>query len=70
MKRTNIEVNETLVNQLKKATGLKTTKEVVNYSLEKTCLLAKQRGFLKLFGSASYGGWEGNLNTMRQNRGK
>ena len=69
MRRTNIEVDESLVEQLKKATGLKTTKEVVNYSLENACRLTKQRNFLKLFGSASAGGWEGNLPEMRKNRG-
>ena len=68
MKRTNIEVDESLVAQLKKVTGLKTTKEVVNYSLEKTCQLTTQRSFLKLFGTASFGDWEGDLSAMRKNR--
>ena len=68
MRRTNVEVDEGLVEQLKKATGLRTTKEVVNYSLEKTCRLTKQKGFLKLFGVTSGGGWEGDINESRKSR--
>ena len=52
MKRTNIEINEKIVDALKKETGLKTSKEVVNFSLETALRLSKQKQILKLFGVA------------------
>lgn len=52
MKRTNIELDEKLLDAIKKETGLKTSKDVVNFSLEAVWRLSKQKRILKLYGLA------------------
>jgi len=66
MKRTNIELDEKLVEQGKKATGLKTSKAVVDFALKQLVRRSNQRRILELFGSVS---WDGKLTEMRSMRG-
>ncbi len=66
MKRTNIVIDETLVNQGKKLTGLKTVKDVVNFALKQLVKHQKQKRILKLEGKID---WSGDLATMRSTRG-
>jgi Arc/MetJ family transcription regulator len=66
MKRTNIVLDEKLVEKGKKATGLKTSKAVVDFALKELIRHSNQRRILDLFGSIN---WEGNLSQMRTMRG-
>ena len=65
MKRTNIVMDEALVRQGLKATGLKTRRALVHQALEELVRRKKQMGFLALKGKIT---WTGNLNEMRRNR--
>ena len=62
MKRTNIEIDETLVEQGKRLTGMGTCKEVVNFALKQLVRQGNQKELLKYFGKIE---WQGNLNDMR-----
>jgi Arc/MetJ family transcription regulator len=66
MRRTNIVLDEKLVEKGKKATGLKTSKAVVDFALKQLIRHSNQRRILDLFGSID---WEGNLSQMRTMRG-
>lgn len=65
MKRTNIVLDEKLVTRAKKATGIKTTREVVHQALREMIGHRRQRSVLKLFGKIH---WEGDLDEMRRER--
>lgn len=65
MKRTNIVLDEKLVNRIKTITGLKATRQVVHYALRELLRHKRQREFLKLQGTID---WEGDLSAMRQQR--
>ena len=65
MKRTNIVMDETLVRQGLKATGLKTRRAIVQRALEELVRREKQMGLLALEGKIS---WTGDLNKMRRSR--
>jgi Arc/MetJ family transcription regulator len=66
MKRTNIILDEKLIEKGKKATGLKTSKSVVDFALKELIRHSNQRRILDLFGAVE---WEGNLSQMRSMRG-
>jgi len=66
MKRTNIEMDEKLIETAKKLTGIKTCKDLVDYSLRQTVRREKQKRILDLFGKIH---WEGDLVEMRSGRG-
>jgi Arc/MetJ family transcription regulator len=66
MKRTNIILDEKLVEKGKKVTGLKTSKSVVDFALRELVRHSNQRKILELFGAVE---WEGNLSQMRSMRG-
>jgi len=66
MKRTNIVLDEKLLEKGKKATGLKTTKAVVDFALKELIRHSNQRRILDLFGTIE---WDGNLSQMRSMRG-
>ena len=65
MTRTNIVLDETLVGKAKRATGLKTIREVVHYALREVIRHHRQKDILKLKGRVH---WEGDLSQMRQVR--
>jgi Arc/MetJ family transcription regulator len=65
MKRTNIVLDETLVRQGLKATGLKTRRALVHHALEEVVRREKQMGLLALEGKIK---WTGDLNKMRRSR--
>ena len=65
MKRTNIVMDETLVRQGLKATGLKTRRALVHHALEELMRREKQMGLLALKGKIH---WTGDLNAMRRTR--
>ena len=64
-KRTNIVLDEELVEAGLKATGLKTRKDLVNYALQDLLRREAQKKILGLRGKIH---WEGNLSEMRQGR--
>ncbi len=62
-KRTNIEIDLNLVKEVMEKYRLKTIKEAVNFSLERTIESKKRKNLLQLKGKVK---WEGNLDEMRQ----
>jgi len=65
IKRTNIVLDEGLVRQGLKATGIKTRRALVHHALAELVRREKQKGWLALEGKIR---WEGNLNEMRRSR--
>jgi Arc/MetJ family transcription regulator len=65
MKRTNIVIDEELIEDALKATGLKTRRELVDYALREVLRQESQKRILKLKGAVH---WEGNLSSMRRGR--
>ncbi len=65
MKRTNIELDEKLVQEGMSLTGIKTRKELVNFSLRQLVQKEGQVEFLKYFGKVN---WDGDLGKMRAMR--
>jgi Arc/MetJ family transcription regulator len=64
-KRTNIVLDEDLVEAGLKATGLKTRKELVDFALRDLLRRESQKKILGLRGKIR---WEGDLSEMRQGR--
>jgi Arc/MetJ family transcription regulator len=63
--RTNIEIDEKLVRQARKLTGLKTKREIVDKALELLVRSESRKGILQHYGS---GIWKGDRKAMRGNR--
>jgi Arc/MetJ family transcription regulator len=62
--RTNIVIDDSLMSDALKATGLKTKKEAVEQGLKLLVKRNKQRDIRKFRGKLS---WEGDLDEMRSN---
>jgi Arc/MetJ family transcription regulator len=65
MKRTNIEIDQNLINDCFKATGIKTQKALIDHALRELLRHEKQTKILELKGKVT---WEGNLKDWRQGR--
>jgi Arc/MetJ family transcription regulator len=65
MLRTNIELDENLVNEAMKLTRKKTKKELVNYALMELVSKIKRKKLLEVEGKVE---WTGNLAEMRKSR--
>ena len=65
MKRTNIVLDQALVRQGLKATGLKTRRALVHHALVELVRREEQLGLLALKGKVA---WTGNLHRMRATR--
>lgn len=63
--RTNIVIDNTLMQEALKATGLKTKKEAVELGLKTLITLRKQATIRELKGKLH---WEGNLDELRTSR--
>jgi Arc/MetJ family transcription regulator len=63
--RTNIEIDDQLLEQALRATGLKTKRAVVEAGLRMLLHLKGQEEILRLVGKVR---WEGNLGESRQGR--
>jgi len=63
--RTNIEIDDRLMRDTLKATGLKTKREVVELALKELLRLEKQTEFRKLRGKID---WQGDIEEMRLDR--
>jgi Arc/MetJ family transcription regulator len=64
--RTNVVLDEALVEQAKALTGLKTTRAVIDEALRVLIQLRRQAEVAELFGQLH---WEGDLDAMREARG-
>lgn len=62
MRRTNIEIDEVKLDEVKTLTGATTIKEAVDKAFEELIRINKQRKILEHRGM---GGWEGDLDEMR-----
>ena len=65
MARTNIVLDDGLVREARKLTGLKTKKAIVNKALELLVRTEARKGILRYRGS---GVWKGDLKISRRNR--
>lgn len=63
--RTNIVLDENLIERAQKLTGIKTKREVVQEALRTLILLREQAEIRQLRGKLK---WEGNLDEQRQSR--
>jgi Arc/MetJ family transcription regulator len=63
--RTNIVIDDKLMNEALKATGLKTKREAVELGLQTLIKLNKQAGIKELKGKLK---WDGDLDAMRTTR--
>jgi Arc/MetJ family transcription regulator len=66
MKRTNIVLNEKLLQTGKKLTGLRTSRALVEYALKELVRRKRQTRILGLRGAVK---WQGDLGVMRSLRG-
>lgn len=66
MARTNIVIDEELVQQAMQMTGVKTKREAVDIALRR--MVEKNTVYLKLRRLRGKLRWEGNLDEMRRNR--
>ncbi len=65
MKRTNIELDQSLINDCFKATGIKAQKALIDHALRELLRHEKQAKILELKGTVL---WEGDLDDWRQGR--
>ena len=65
MIRTNVVLDEVLVAKAKAATGIETTRALMEHALHEILRHSRQREILKLRGKVN---WEGNLSQMRRGR--
>lgn len=65
VQRTNIELDEGLVDEAMRLTRMKTKKEVVNYAIRELVRKLKTKMLLDLEGKVE---WTGNLDEMRESR--
>lgn len=63
--RTNIVINDRLIRQAMRATGLRTKRETVEAGLQLLVQIHAQTGIRKLKGTIH---WDGNLEESRQSR--
>ena len=60
--RTNIDIDDNLLQEAMKFSGIKSKKNIVNHALEEFIKLQKRQKMKSLFGKVK---WEGNLDEMR-----
>jgi Arc/MetJ family transcription regulator len=65
MKRTNVVLDEKLLSQAKKVTGIKTTRTLLDCALRQMIQIGRQVDLLKLEGKVH---WEGDLDELRKSR--
>jgi Arc/MetJ family transcription regulator len=66
MKRTNIVIDEKLIKEGMKTTGIKTRRALVDYALRDLLRRESQKRILELKGKVH---WQGDLSSMRKGRG-
>ena len=63
--RTNIDIDDGLVNKARKLTRLKTKRQIVDHALELLVRSESRKGILRYYGS---GIWKGDHKATRRNR--
>jgi Arc/MetJ family transcription regulator len=63
--KTNVDLDERLVERARSLTGIKTKKDVINHALSELVRRKDQKQILKLRGKVT---WKGNLDEMRESR--
>ncbi len=63
--RTNIEIDDKLIEEARRITGLSTKKAIVERALVELVRREREREVLKYFGKLP---WEGDLDAMREGR--
>jgi Arc/MetJ family transcription regulator len=64
--RTNIEIDDKLIEEARRITGLSTKKAIVERALQELVRRERQREVLDYFGKLT--SWEGDLDAMREGR--
>lgn len=64
--RTNIDIDDKLIDEARRLTGLPSKKAIVEAALEEMIRRARQREVADYFGKLP--SWEGDLDEMRQDR--
>ena len=65
MGRTNVVLDEELVEKCQKLTGIKTRRALIDYALQELLRHRRQRRLLELKGSVT---WDGDLDAWRESR--
>jgi hypothetical protein len=65
MKRTNVVLDEEILEQATRLLGQKTYSATINFALREAIRIQKVQGIRQFFGQ---GLWEGNLSQMREDR--
>jgi Arc/MetJ family transcription regulator len=65
MKRTNVVLDEAILEQATRLLGQKTYSATINFALREAIRMQKVQGLSQLFGRDL---WEGNLSQMREDR--
>ena len=65
MSRTNIEIDDNLMEKARKLTRLKTKRQIVDKALDLLVRSESRKGILRYYGS---GIWKGDLKRSRRNR--
>ena len=65
MKRTNVVLDEIILDQAKNLTGIKVTRQVLDYALRELVQRRRQRAILNLQGKID---WQGDLSKIRRGR--
>lgn len=65
MSRTNIEIDDRLIREARKLTGLTTKRKIVDRALEFLVRTERRKGILRYYGS---GIWKGDLKALRRSR--
>jgi Arc/MetJ family transcription regulator len=65
MSRTNIEIDDKLIGEARKLTGLTTKRKIVDRALESLVRTERRKGILRYYGS---GIWKGDLKVLRRSR--
>ncbi len=65
MVRTNVVLDENLIEECQKLTGIKTRRALIDYALREVLRLRRQKRLLELKGTIK---WEGDLATWRKAR--
>ena len=66
MTRTNVVLDETLVDKCRKLTGIATRRSLIDYALRELLRHGQQRKILELKGRVA---WDGDLSAWRRGRG-
>jgi Arc/MetJ family transcription regulator len=66
MTRTNVVLDDSLIEQCQRVTGIRTRRSVIDHALRELLRRGNQRKILELKGRVS---WQGDLHAMRAGRG-